>query len=166
MKRRTQTILYHLLPPVFWLLAIGGTLLPVVWVTLPEGYWWGYLSAALTLICFFIISRIERHTRSVEQCFQVAVLLGIAAYWLPSIVFLIIPIWGYLYYMNIFEFRSILASLIGFACVAIWAVVGNYFSLFTFHFSLSYNLFAWIPTGAILLAWLGATIARQILRVR
>ena len=138
----------------------------MMWVMLPEGYWWGYLSAALTLIGIFILSRIQRHTRSVEQCFQVAVLLGIAAYWLPSIVFLILPIWGYLYYKNLFEFRSVLASLIGFACVAIWAVVGNYFSLFAFHFSLSYNLFAWIPAGAVLLAWLGATIARQTLRVR
>ena len=79
----------------------------MVWVTLPEGYWWGYLSAALTLIGIFILSRIQRHTRSVEQCFQVAVLLGIAAYWLPSIVFLILPIWGYLYYKNLFEFRSV-----------------------------------------------------------
>ena len=138
----------------------------MVWVTLPEGYWWGYLSAALTLIGIFILSRIQRHTRSVEQCFQVAVLLGIAAYWLPSIVFLILPIWGYLYYKNLFEFRSVLASLIGFACVAIWAIIGNYFSLFAFHFSLSYNLLAWIPAGAILLAWLGSTIARQTLRVR
>ena len=138
----------------------------MVWVTLPEGYWWGYLSAALTLIGIFILSRIQRHTRSVEQCFQVAVLLGIAAYWLPSIVFLILPIWGYLYYKNLFEFRSVLASLIGFACVAIWAIIGNYFSLFAFHFSLSYNLLAWIPAGVILLAWLGSTIARQTLRVR
>ena len=138
----------------------------MMWVMLPEGYWWGYLSAALTLIGIFILSRIQRHTRSVEQCFQVAVLLGIAAYWLPSIVFLILPIWGYLYYKNLFEFRSVLASLIGFACVAIWAIIGNCFSLFTFHFSLSYNLLAWIPAGAILLAWLGSTIARQTLRVR
>ena len=138
----------------------------MMWVMLPEGYWWGYLSAALTLIGIFILSRIQRHTRSVEQCFQVAVLLGIAAYWLPSIVFLILPIWGYLYYKNLFEFRSVLASLIGFACVAIWAIIGNYFSLFAFHFSLSYNLLAWIPAGAILLAWLGSTIARQTLRVR
>ena len=138
----------------------------MVWVTLPEGYLWGYLSAALTLIAIFIISRIRRHTSSVEQCFQVAVLLGIAAYWLPSIVFLIIPVWGYLYYKNLFEFRSILASFIGFACVAIWAVIGNTFSFFHFPFSIAYNLIAWIPAGAVLLAWLGATIVRQTLRVR
>lgn len=166
MKRRTQTILYHLLPPVFWLLAIGGTFLPVIWVTLPEGYWWGYLSAVLMLIGIFIIRRIRRHTSSVEPCFQVAVLLGIAAYWLPSIVFLMIPALGYLYYKNLYEFRSLLASLIGFACVVIWAVIGNFFSLFTFHFSLSYNLLAWIPVGAVLLAWVGTTIVQQTLRER
>ena len=29
MRRATQNMLYHLLPVVFWLLAIGGTLVPV-----------------------------------------------------------------------------------------------------------------------------------------
>ena len=166
MKRQTQEILYHLLPIVFWLLAIGGTVLPMMWVSLPEGYWWGYLSAALMLICFFIIGRIERHTRSVEQCFQVALLLGIASYWLPSVVFLLVPIWGYLIYQNLLDTRSFIASLLGLAVVAVWIAVLHRFSLADYHFSPAYNVWAWIPTGSVLLAWLGTTIVRQILRVR
>ena len=159
MKRQTQEILYHLLPVVFWLLAIGGSVLFY-------REWQGYVVALLALICAWLIRRIKRHASSEEECFVVAILLGIAAYWLPSVLFLILPVWAYLIYQNLFSFRSFLASLIGFAVVAIWIGIGMYFSLFALHFSLANNLFAWIPTGAVLLAWLGTTIVRQTLRVR
>ena len=163
-------MLYHLLPVVFWLLAIGGSCVPLLPIFNFQfsitNYLYGYLVAVLTLACIGIIGRIKRHTSSVEECFLVALLLGIAAYWLPTVLFLILPIWGYLIYQNLFSFRSFLASLIGLAVVAIWVLVLNYLSLFTFHFSLSHNLWAWIPTGSALIAWLASTIARQILRVR
>ena len=159
MKRQTQTLLYHLLPIVFWLLAIGGSVL--FYRT-----WEGYVVAILALISMYLITHIKRHASSVEECFEVGVLLSIAAYWLPSVLFLILPVWVYLIYKNLFSFRSFLASLIGCALVAIWVVVGNYLSLFTFHFSLSANLFAWIPAGSFLFAWLGTTIVQQTLRER
>ena len=122
--------------------------------------------AILALICMYLITHIKRHASSVEECFEVGVLLSIAAYWLPSVLFLILPVWVYLIYKNLFSFRSFLASLIGCAMIAIWIVVGNYLSLFTFQFSLSANLFAWIPAGSFLLAWLGTTIVQQTLRER
>ena len=163
-------MLYHLLPVVFWLLAVGGSLVPLLPITnhqLPiTHYLSGYLVAVLALICIAIIGRIKRHTNSVEECFLVALLLGIASYWLPTVLFLIIPIWAYLIYRNLFSFRSFLATLIGVATVAIWVLVLNYFSIFNFQFSLAYNLWAWIPVGSVLTAWLASTIARQILRVR
>ena len=166
MRRQTQTLLYHLLPIVFWLLAIGGSVL--FYRT-----WEGYVVAILALICMYLITHIKRHASSVEECFEVGVLLSIAAYWLPSVLFLILPVWVYLIYKNLFSFRSFLASLIGCALVAIWVVVGNLFQLSTFNFqlstfnfSLSANLFAWIPAGSFLLAWLGTTIVQQTLRER
>ena len=169
MKQRTQEILYHLLPVVFWLLAIGGSVLFY-------REWQGYVVALLMLIGAWMITRIKRHSSSVEECFEVAILLGIGAYWLPSVLFLILPVWIYLIYQNLFSLRSFLASLIGLAVVAIWIGVFSFFQLSipldralgqrTFNFSLANNLFAWIPVGAILLAWLGTTIVRQNLRVR
>ena len=166
MRRQTQTLLYHLLPIVFWLLAIGGSVL--FYRT-----WEGYVVAILALICMYLITHIKRHASSVEECFEVGVLLSIAAYWLPSVLFLILPVWVYLIYKNLFSFRSFLASLIGCALVAIWVVVGNLFHLSpftfqpsTFNFSLSENLFAWIPAGSFLLAWLGTTIVQQTLHER
>lgn len=173
MKRHTQVILYHLLPAVFWLLAIGGSLVP----TLPFlnspfstfNYYCGYLVAALVLFCILIIGRIRRHSSSVEQCFQVALLLGIASYWLPTVLFLIIPVWAYLIYQNLFSFRSFLSTLIGLAVVAIWAALFIWFGWIAntwMDFFAKENALGWIPLGAILIAWLASTIARQTLRVR
>ena len=172
MKRATQNMLYHLLPAVFWLLAVGGSFVPIALslsslsFQLSANYYWGYLVAAIGLVCFVIIGRIKRHTSSIEECFQVALLLGIASYWLPTVIVMIIPIWGYLIYQNLFSLRSFIASLLGFATIAIWAIVLNYLSILDFPFSLAHNLWAWIPASCLWIAWLASTIARQILRVR
>ena len=164
MKRQTQEILYHLLPVVFWLLAAGGI---VVWeIFNPPFSIYNYIPGLLCLVSALLITHIKRHESAVMPCFQVAVLLGIAAYWLPSVLFLILPVWIYLGYRHLFDMRAFTAMLIGFALVAIWIVVGNIFSIFHFQFSIVHNVHVWIPTGAILLAWLGATIVRQTLRVR
>ena len=125
MKRQTQIRLYYALPVVFWLLAVVGTILPI---TLDSrlstiNYYWGFLVTAIVLTCIVIIGCIKRHESSVEQCFQVAVLLGVASYWLPTVVFLTLPIWIYLIYRHLFNMRSFIATLLGYAFVAIWAIV-------------------------------------------
>ena len=165
--------LYHLLPAVFWLLAIGGSLIPM----LPSlnfqlstfNYYSGYWVAAIMLIIIVFIGNIKRHASSVEECFVMALLLCIASYWIPTVVFLTIPVWAYLIYRNLFSGRSLLATLLGYAVVAIWASI---FVLFGWianpwaHFFALENALGWIPLGAILLAWLASTIVRQILRAR
>ena len=169
MRRQTQVILYHLLPAIFWLLAVVGTTLPLLWISVPENYLWGFLVVSLVLSCILILGHILRQTSTVEQCFQVAVLLGIASYWLPTVLFLILPMMMFLYYRHLFDRHSFLAVLIGFGLVAIWAAV---FILLGWianpwaNFWVKENAWGWIPTGAILLAWLASTIARQNLRVR
>ena len=164
MKRQTQTLLYHLLPVAFWLLAIGGI---VIWEMyhLPFTIY-HFIPALAALLSVTIVRHIPRHTDSIQQCFQVAVFLGIASYWLPSVVFLIIPIWIYLIWKSIFNLRSFLATFIGLGLVAVWMVVLEFLHLTHYTLHLAYNLYAWFPTGAILLAWLGTTIVRQTLRVR
>ena len=166
MRRSTQNTLYHLLPVAFWLLAIGGSLVPLLPIFHVPFSIFNYIPALLALLCVFIISRIKRHTNSIEECFQVAVLLGIAAYWLPSVVFLILPIWVYLTYQNLFSLRSFFASLIGLALVAVWVIVLSHLSIIHFQLSIATNLLAWIPTGSFLIAWIASTIARRNLRVR
>lgn len=165
MTRSTQKILYHLLPVTAWLLAIGGI---VVWAILStfNFQFSTYVPALLAWIAVLIIHIIPRHGDSVEPCFKVGLLLGIAAYWLPSVIILILPIWGVLIYRNLFGMRALLATLLGLTVVAIWLAVLNFFPLSTFNFQLAHNVRAWIPTGAILLAWLISTIVRQTLRER
>ena len=169
-KSLNRKLLYHLLPVVFWLLAIGGSVLPLLPIFNFHfsifNYTIGYLLAVPVLLCFFIVSRIKRHTNSIEECFVVALLLGIAAYWLPTVILIILPVWGYLIYRNVFSLKSFLASLIGFATVAIWIFVFFQFSIFNFQFSITRNLCAWLPLGAILIAWLASAITRNILEER
>ena len=175
MRRATQNMLYHLLPVIFWLLAVVGTLVPIILhithntLHITPNYYWGYLVTALVLFCILIIGRIKRHTSSIEQCFQMAILLGIASYWLPTVLFLTVAFWAYLIYQNLFSFRSFVATLLGFALVAIWATIFVLVGWIVnpwFDFLAIENAWGWIPTGAILIAWLASTIARQILRVR
>jgi hypothetical protein len=133
MKRQTQTLLYHLLPVAFWLLAIGGI---VIWEMyhLPFTIY-HFVPALAALLSVTIVRHIPRHTDSIQQCFQVAVFLGIASYWLPSVVFLIIPIWIYLIWKSIFNLRSFLATFIGLGLVAVWMVVLEFLHLthYTLH---------------------------------
>jgi hypothetical protein len=113
-----------------------------------------------------IISRIRRRSSSVEQCFWVAILLGVASYWLPSVLFMVLPIWIYLIYKNQFGMQSFVASLLGIAFVAVWMAVLCHFSILNYQFSILKGLWAWIPVGAFIIAWFASTIARQNLRVR
>ena len=170
MKRSTQNILYHTLPIVFWLLA--GLVCALTWFNSHLSIFHfqfsiiHYVPALLAWISVMIIHHIPRHTSAVEPCFRTALLLGIAAYWLPSIVFLIIPIWGYLVYRNLFNTRALYATLIGLATVAIWVAVLSLFSIVDFPLSITKNLWVWLPTGSLLFAYIASTISRQNLRVR
>lgn len=174
MKRATQNMLYHLLPVVFWLLAISGSVLPLL-LAAPDSpfssltYRLGFVVALPALLVIAIMARIQRHSSSVEQCMHMGVLLGIASYAMPTVVFLTLPVWAYLIYRNLFNLRSFIATLLGYALIAIWAAVfialgwiGNPWA----DFFASENALGWIPLGAILLAWLASAIARQQLRIR
>ena len=167
-----------MLPVVFCLLAVCGSLVPAAMYvcfgvdfdsSVRYNYGYGFLVALLVVICIVVIRRIKRHTPSMEECFQVALMLGIASYWLPTVLFLILPVWGYLVYQNQFSLRSLVATLVGFAVVAVWAAVFvrmDWIADPWAEFFASKNAWGWIPTGAVILAWLVSTIVRQTLRVR
>ena len=165
MTRQTQNMLYHLLPVAFWLLAIGAI---VLWQFIFNSQFsiFNYLPALLALIATMRIRHVPRHTDATEPCFQVGLLLGLASYWLPSIVFLILPVWGWLIYQNLFSLRVLLASLIGWATVAIWIAVLSQFSIVNCAFSIANALPAWFPVAAVQIAYLTSTIVRHNLRVR
>lgn len=167
----------RVLPIVFWTVAVAGTVaLPFILkslnalpATFNSNYWWGFAATALVLTVIVALQHIDRHVIVVESAYVSALLLGIASYWLPTVLFLVIPVIGYLIAGNHFSFRSLMAMLIGFATVAIWATVaillgwiGNPWA----SFFAPEQAWGWIPLGAVLLAWLVSTIVRQNLRVR
>lgn len=170
MKRSTQNMLYHLLPVVIWLLAIGGSIVPF-FVPInsqlsPTDYLYGYIPTALVMLVVIMLTQIKRHESSLEECFIAAILLGVASWWMPSILFLVVPMVVYLYVRNLLEPRGGMAVFIGFSLVAIWMAVLSCLSLVTYPLSLTHNLWIWIPVGAFLFAYIVSTIARRILRVR
>lgn len=171
MRRQTQIRLYYALPVVFWLLAVGGSIMPIVLNTklAASNYYYGYLVTALVLVCIVVLGRIKRHESAVMPCFQVAILLAIGSYWLPTVVFLTIPFWIYLAARHLFDMRAFMATLTGYALVAIWAVIAIILGWFVNPWAAFFakeNALGWIPLGAILFAWFISTIARQNLRVR
>ena len=170
-KSSNRKLLYHLLPVTFWLLAAGVCIIPLTIDQLPITNdplpFTLYLPAFLTLLSLFLLTRIKLHDNVTEPAFIIAVLLGIASYWLPSVIFLIVPAWVYLFFRHLWELKVFLASLIGFCTVAIWWWVLSFLSFLPpFSFSLSANLLAWVPTGAVLIAWIASAIARHNLQVR
>ena len=171
MKRQTQKLLYHLLPVAFWLLAIGGIVLwHLFYLQSPISNFQSsisnYAPALLVLISALIIRHIPRHRTAEEPAFQAAVLLGVAAYFLPSVLVMLLPMWVYLIYRHLYSWRVFFASLIGIALVAIWVMVLSQFSILNSQFSIAHNVCAWFPTGTCLLAYIASTIVRQTLRER
>ncbi|MBQ9296871.1 MAG: hypothetical protein IJ204_06695 [Paludibacteraceae bacterium] len=178
MTRRTQNILYHTLPVAIWLLAGVGCVLPRVFSpSLREqiGVAAYYVPAAWTFLAVFLIGRLRRHADSVEECFWMGLFLGLAGCWMPAAVLLLLPMWAYLEFQNIFSRRSLLSSLVGLGLVVIWVAVLVYLGIMQNPLSLgegqgvaffAIRPWAWIPTGCMLVAYMASTIARRNLRVR
>ncbi|MBR4263506.1 MAG: hypothetical protein IKQ48_02905 [Paludibacteraceae bacterium] len=172
MTRQTQNILYQTLPIVFWLLAglvsvLGWVLSPLAWsLTNLLAY---TLPPLMALVIMWVLTSIRRHGDSKEECFWTGLLIAIASYWLPSVVFLLPVAWGYLIYRNIFSFRSFLATWIGFAVVAVWVAVFDYAGILkmpSFLGRAGVDFLPWVSTGSVIVAFVASTIARQILRAR
>lgn len=177
LTRYTQNILYYTLPIAFWLLAGVGSIVGYFLLFSPSragSVWWEeaiafFLPPVLVLISIILISSIQPHTRSTEECFWMGMLLGIASVWMPSVVFLALPAWSYLFYRLLLTRRSLLATAIGWAVVAVWLEAFYYAGILKTPLCAEgfwCGWRAWIPTGAVVAAYAASTIARKNLRVR
>lgn len=177
MNRRDSQILSRVLPIVFWTLAVVGSVgIPFLLRSLDmqppafnASYWWGFAVASVVLIIFVILQRLDRFAIAIHESFLVALLLGIASYWLPTVLFFVLPVMIFLISHNHFNSRCFTAMLLGFLTVAIWAalfIVLGWLNNPWASFFAPERLWGWIPTGSILLAWLASLIAQKTLRVR
>ncbi len=87
--------------------------------------WRSQIVIMAILVVLLIYQTIDKHLfqSAAEQMFLVTLVLGIASYWLPTIVFAIIAVVLMLLYRNTFDFKSIFAILIGIVVVAIYASI-------------------------------------------
>ena len=123
----------------------------------------------LVLFAVLRLTHIHRHASAVEPAFQVAAFLAIASYWLPTVLFLLLPAWIYLAYRNLMEWRAVWATLIGLALVAVWVAVFVFLGIIempSLEGRAGVGFLSWIPTGAFLIAYIASTIVRQNLRER
>ena len=163
--------LRRLLPVIFWLLAIGGTIAPpfIFHMNLPANYWWGFVPTVFVLLCLLVAKHIHRHEPYVTQMFQITAILGIASYWLPTILFAILPFYIYAIWQGTMNLRAFLAILIALAMDALYAAIFIYLGWIAnpwLHFFEPNYAWGWIPVGAVFIAWLASTIVRQFLRER
>ena len=171
MTYNPRILLRRLLPAIFWLLALGGSIaIPLIFrLHLPANYWWGFIPAACVLLCIVIAKHIDRHESYVRQMFQITAILGIVSYWLPTILFAILPFYIYAIWKGTMNFRAFLAILIALAMDALYAAIFIYLGWISntwLHFFEPDYAWGWIPVGTVSVAWFASTIARQILRER
>lgn len=171
MTYNQRILLRRLLPVIFWLLAVGGSIaVPLIFhLNLPANYWWGLIATAFALLAIAVAKHIDRHASYVHQMFLISAILGIASYWLPTVLVLIIPFYIYASWKATMNFRAFLAILIALSMDALYATIFIYLGWINnpwIHCFEPDYAWGWIPLGAILIAWLASTIARQILRER
>lgn len=173
LTRQTSNILYYLLPIVFWLLA-GGMCIYCAFFTqtfvLPRASYFAHL--IIYILILSILVHVRRRDTSIEACFQIGFLLSIAAYWLPPVIVLLVPIWIYFIVIQSFSLRAFFSSLIGIAVIALYAFIAvrwNWISnpwLDLWSGQYAFRWSEWLPLIALIVAWIASTIARRNLRVR
>lgn len=92
--------------------------------------WRAQLIVFCLLLVLLVFQMVDRHRfrSAAEQTFMMTLLLGIASYWLPTLVLLLIPIVLALMYRNTFDGQGLLAILLGLATCVIYIGVAYLFS--------------------------------------
>lgn len=126
--------------------------------------WRGQVLTSILLLVVSVYQHIDRHRiESVaEKTFMIAILLGVASYFLPSSILLIIPCVLLLMYRQSFDGQSLLAILIGFGVVAIYAAIFiwlGWIDSVWFDFFSMQTLGRWLFPGTLLVAYIINAIA-------
>ncbi len=156
---------------VYWAVGIGGSIVPVFASDngVPANYLWGYMVAALLQVPEMLVSRIHLHRASEEACFWLGLMSGIASYWMPTVLFMILPFWIYIISRNFFTLRCIVSTMVGVGIVALYASLaiwqGWLTNVWVDFFALD-RLWGWIPVCVIGLSWGATLLTRHILYIR
>lgn len=116
--------IYKSLPVALPLLA--GLLCLAVWLLAPadgrRALLWGLIPAALIGLAISVLFKVEKHQDAApSEAFLSSMLGGIASWWLPSVLFLVPFQYFFLAYRRALDARTVSASVMGFAVVALYA---------------------------------------------
>ncbi len=165
MTYRTRQILRTTLPIAIWLLAAVG--IYCFYRFSPNPRWEGALG--LFLITPLYQRAVARHATCAKESFIAALVIGIASYWIPTVI-LLTPLigWRIASYYTV-QFKDVLAFLLGCATVAIYAVLfitlgwcRNRWACFF----CPYLLWGWIPLLLVYFATKSAKIAHNWFKIR
>lgn len=108
------------------------------------------------MLAVYVFQHIDRHQvqSAAEHTFLIAVLVAIASYWLPSVLFLLIGVILLLSLRQSFDGQSFLAILMGLALVSIYAALLSWLGWITptwIDFFATNTLYYWMPIAALCL---------------
>lgn len=85
--------------------------------------WQAQMVVLLLLTCGYVFEHIDRHQIGfyAEYAFLMSILIGLASYWLPSVLLLILPLMVILAMRQTFDGQSFIAILMGLGLVALYA---------------------------------------------
>ena len=171
MTYTTRKTLRTLLPIIILLSAIGVLVGLIVTRILQVEYLIkGCVGSLFSFLSYTICLRVDRHKgNAAEEAFLAAFLIAIGSYAFPAILFFQVVLWGILIYRQAFDGRTFMASILGYAAVAIIAfallrlgwIDNPWLTIFSSH-----ELMAGIVVGVFWGAWVLITIVRQTLHER
>ena len=116
--------------------------------------WRTQLLIILLNLVLLVFQNIDRHQfrSAAEHTFLMTLLLGIASYWLPSVLLLILPIVAMLIFRNTFDWQALFAIFIALIVVSIYAGIAYWLGwiepVWLHGFEIPY-LTRWIPIVAV-----------------
>ncbi|MCQ2323761.1 MAG: hypothetical protein MJZ53_02780 [Paludibacteraceae bacterium] len=122
MTLKQKQIIRYTVPAALWLLV--GVGLFCFYRFCPYPRWEGALTIFLIPLIFWKANR-RRGAWAKEICSSV-ICLGIASYWLPSIVFLTPLVWAYVAHWRFITDRMFIATALGYGIVAFYAAIAIY----------------------------------------
>lgn len=119
--------------------------------------WQAQLLTLICLLAVLVFQQIDRHKieTTAEHAFLMAILIGIASYWLPSLLLVWVPIILLLMYRQCFDGQSLIAILLGSAVVALYAALmvwAGWIAPTWLSFFDGATALRWLSIGAVLLA--------------
>lgn len=171
MNYKTRKTLTILLPIALILLAVGGLVgLRFGGILTTDALINGLVTSLVSWVSIFVVLGVDRHqVYASEEAFLSSLLIAAVSYLLPVIIGIQLALWVILILRNTFNARVFVASLLGYAALAIIYGPLVCLGLLDNNWVAPFETTRLMPAIVVGLFWLSyilVTIVRQSLRVR